>query len=391
MGRPGRLCWVTGALLTVVAGVASGDRPKADVQTLIGQLGHDDVRGNMDRAVSGLVNSASDTTIEPLLAAWRSATDPQARDALTAILWYHEIAIGYEPQVGLRTVAMLTEFEGSGPMLDGTLYGQDVVAMRFLELQVRHERWLREWSGGAQRGPVTETLRRLAKEGSGRPRFLAWALLAFAHEPGERAAIIDFMRPHLGDNGIRRDAGIALHACREIAREDPALVRKASATGDEQAREALRRALSESRHRPAVDEEPVEPFPWPRLPDAEHERIDALHGGNDRRRPRAMLGPEPGAEFTIDGMRLRPRAFTCEGEGTPEAWIEGWRRGRWEPVNVRYHLMENGVPLARMVFRWDGSQWTYIVPDAWTEGNSSTDPGAANAKGTRTEGDADGT
>jgi hypothetical protein len=293
MGRPGRLRWIAGTLSTLLASGASGDGPATDVHTLIGWLGTDDVRGNMDDAMFRLVQSKSATTVEPLLAAWRAATDPQARDALTAILWYHDTAVGYEPQVGLRTVAMLMEFEGRGPMLEGTLYGQDVVAMRFLEQQVRHERRLRRWSGGSQRGPVTETIRRLAREGRGRPRFLAWALLAFAHEPRERAEILDFLRPHLQDNGIDCDAGVALHACREIAREDPALVRKASTTGDEQARAALRRALEEGRRRSTDDAEATQPDFWPRLPRAENAAFDALHGGHGRRHPGTVLGSEP--------------------------------------------------------------------------------------------------
>lgn len=266
--------WMTGWLVAAIclgaAGVSSGQGlPEApaerSVEQLIADLADDGIVGNMDRAVFALVQDDRPETNRALLAASRTSKDKQTVRAITAILWYHEDPSARARDVAIRTVEILEHSTCEGGQLDGTLYGQDCVAMKYLAMVLTDER-----GRPAKSRPVTDAVRRLATEGRGRPRLLAWALLPYAQAPGETARIVAFLRPHVRDNNVPRDAMLAAHALREIARYAPQALKPLKASSDPLERAAAEQALAARRAERGRDL-------WERLPTPDDAAIDALH------------------------------------------------------------------------------------------------------------------
>jgi hypothetical protein len=237
------------------------------VRHLIAQLGDDGIAGNMNQAVFALVQDDRPETNRALLAASRSSRDSQTVRAITAILWYHDDPSARADDVALRTVDILARSTGEGGQLDGTLYGQDRVAMRYLAQVIADER-----GRPKQERRVTDAVRSLATDGRGRPRLLAWALLPCARERAEAPRIVAFLRPHVRDNGIARDGMLAAHALREIARYAPGALKTLQASADPLERAAAAQALAARGTAADLDR-------WDRLPPPQDAQIDALHAG----------------------------------------------------------------------------------------------------------------
>jgi hypothetical protein len=312
--------------------MAEGGRgsERTEIARLIRDLPSDNVPRNMDNAVFDLVQRRSPLTTPMLIDAWYAASDRQSRDAITAVLWYrNDAALAYRREIIDRTLSMLVSAERDGPTVNGTLYGNDTVAMQFLVEALEEER-----ESGTQRShhpkssTVTERVRSLARLGSERGRFLACCLLSVARDESDTDHLVRYLLPHLRDNDIKRDAMSATRALVEIAQTSPLQVELLRLEGDPQTQEAARTALDAD---PDGEVDDPQPPHWPRLPRVESE-FDALHA-NHRWEANARQG-EATWEFVLGGVTFRyyDDAESVRSGADPMEVIEAYQGNRWVTV-----------------------------------------------------------
>ena len=313
------------------------ERPRAEIARLIANLPADDVPRNMDAAVFGLVQNRSPLTTPMLIDAWYSAQDGQLRDAITAVLWYRDdAALAYRREIIGRTLCMIGSAEHEGPVIRGTLYGNDAVAMRFLQGAIVAERdTANDQPIELRAAPIAGQVRSVASLGHGRARFLATCLLSFAHDPADVEQIIHHLLPHLRDNDIMRDAASAELALGEIARTSPLAVERLRLDLDPQAREAARHALD--RDLPSDGDEPqsVNRYShWPRLPRVNDPAFDSLHTA--RQLPPGINVGEADFEFNLRGVPFRYHDDTASSRDATEPIevIEAFQGNRWTTVCI---------------------------------------------------------
>lgn len=377
-------------LTTLIAAWIAATTPPADARTpvgsapaeaersfsaLVADLADDNRVGNLNAAMFELAQPGGPFRPEEARDAWCRTRDLQVRDALTAVHWYHYLDGRYVPDVARRTVAMLAQFEGEGNMVSGTLWGQDCMAMSFLASQVALER---EFAGAR---PVTAAIRALAHLGHGRAQFLGWCLLAFARDPSDRDAILDFLQPHVEDNAIARDSWSAMRALREVATTWPDAVAARRSRLDTQGRaaiDAVERAVAglptDPRHR-------LHDGPWPRLPPADAAPFDALHGNWSDRTPIRI--ETPAVEFEMGPARLRFTQEVVFELAAPNQWLEAWTGGRWTTLATGYTVQgglrpEEVAPFENTLLRADFPAGRFSTSDGSEFIAIREDRGAAN-------------
>jgi hypothetical protein len=242
--RPALVAAITALLLEVSQFSAALAEPSREsespsTQQLIADLHNDGVRGEMDDAVIRLFQDGSEEPTLVLLSAWPHV-DRQAREAITAVLWHRPAdALTSRDEVIEQKIALPSPTRREGPLLGGTLHGQDCMALRFL----------------------------------------GCVLLAFARQAGEYAFLLSELTPHLGRNDIARYHDAPLRSLIELAASSPERVRSLPNDGDEQLRKAAGLALKGAGDgRESLD---WESRFWPRLTGLDFRTNAAATSGKD--------------------------------------------------------------------------------------------------------------
>jgi hypothetical protein len=306
--------------------VPQPERPPT-LRALIDDMRDDDRPGNLNAAMRDLAQPHGPFELGEVLRNWRETRDMQLRDALTGVIWYHEESVGYLPQIALRTLAMLTQMEHYESLVPDSDWGYNAVAVKFLALQVAHERDRRVGDR-----PVTDAVRRLAWRGAGRSQFLAWCLLAWTHDPVDRDGVIAFLAPHVADNDIIRDSLSAMRALREIGTRWPEAIRAMERGADVQATHAIRSILRDLVGRSTDAALQLDRRTWPRLPGPTNDRFDALHPGWSDVTP--LVVEVPAAEFMLGHTPMRFTQRVVFEHAVPEQWLQAWQGNRWTTIAI---------------------------------------------------------